>query len=198
MELLKRLAANEGIFHEITHAPVSEDIFEEEFEESYTLKKRVSAEGIINEYIKRVKGTQQKYLEEIMNHEQFIKRNLLCALKMDKLFNDGNNGASFDEADGFDEIVKQKDGTLQVKCPLFGCPSKTFKLHRHFQSQHPEVEEKVIRYAIAISKHIEKNKNLGTTAVEAEIGAILGEKKNSQLRLFLAAHFTECNIVYIL
>ena len=64
---------------------------------------------------------------------------------------------------------KMKDGTLRLTCPVGGCTVQTFKLSRHIDTQHPQLDAFSKQYAKNIAKVMAVNCfHIGKTADDTD------------------------------
>ena len=63
-----------------------------------------------------------------------------------------------DDRENTSEVIKSKDGSHLMRCPVNACSSSTYKLRRHLRDVHPTLSEQDQELAVEISRKIEHNK----------------------------------------
>ena len=94
---------------------------------AFNLRKRVSKDKLISEYVSNIVEAQKKYIADIKRCNERMLYNIEECLLADKTL-----GTSPQEEDSNTEdeepVKKMKDGTLHLRCPMLGCKISTYKL----------------------------------------------------------------------
>ena len=132
--------------------------------EQCSLTKRTKTSELLETYVQNLKKIQEDYEEKLIQNRKMVTDNLLACQKMDSSF-----GVLSDNNIPDIGVERQKDGSLQVQCPILDCGAKTFKLKRHFSTAHINIPINYVNFACKISKLMAENKLKGlSTEVPAE------------------------------
>ena len=125
---------------------------------SYTFTQRISEATLISSMASKIVTAEQHFRMEINSAVELYRNNFVNILKMDQLF----GIVDYQNPDPDEDLGmgKMKDGTLRLSCPVSGCKTRTFKLKRHMQSQHEDLGECEVLYAVKMALKFERNKRL--------------------------------------
>jgi len=121
---------------------------------SYALKCQISVEDLLETYVDKIQSAQEQYLKSVAKADEYLKSNLHHSMTLQNLF---GPPAVPVRRSSQENIVKAKDGSLQLKCLVPDCPVRTFKLLRHISSLHKPLQEKS-KYLVELSRAMERNK----------------------------------------
>ena len=121
---------------------------------SYSFTKRLSVKELCERFSTRIKECQISYTAGIKAAVDELKLNLNMCRRMDRIF-----GVDYkDETEESFQVLKAKDGSRLLRCPLQNCSTKTFKLRRHLRDVHPTLSDEGQDLAVEISQKFERNK----------------------------------------
>lgn len=121
---------------------------------SYTRTKRLSVSQLCERFASNVKEAQTSYSASINAAVDDLKLNLKMCERMDLYFGSEYN----DETEESFQVIKSKDGSRLLRCPLQNCSTKTFKLRRHLRDVHSTLSDEGQNLAVEISQKFERNK----------------------------------------
>ena len=133
--------------------------------DSCSMTKRYSTEQLVTSFCTEVTSAYNDCQARVRKAEQFLAANVGMSAKLDEIF-----GAASEDLDDFNDddddddssidsrsIAKQKDGTLSLSCPVFGCSALTVKLKRHLEAKH-QMSPDHCNYAVMAARRMMKNK----------------------------------------
>lgn len=130
-----------------------EDLQNEMYKDTYTLKKRMTCKQLMGEYAAAVAEAEVTYMATLLSAKTNLVENAQQCMYMDTIFN--KEYCEHQPNDNNEEIITSKDGSRHLTCPE--CYTKTFKLKRHME-KHSNLSLQEKKYAIYIAGKIATNK----------------------------------------
>ena len=153
-------------------------LLNETFHTSCTMKNRLTESSLLDKTAKELKDAQANYLKCIKETTQFLTCNWQICKKMDEILGcqDSNQSNQEDE-----QIIKLKDGSLKLTCPLINCNLRTFKLKRHLATVHNDLKSNDIEFAVEVARQMEKNKKETSIVVKDPVVTKVKKYQNTAM-----------------
>lgn len=129
-------------------------VFDDTPDSTYTLNRRITADQLYTQLADKLYASQENHKKNVREAINQFRINIAMCSKMDDAF-----GSNYEDCgEKAVQLVKSKDGSHLVRCPLSKCSSTTYKLRRHLRDIHPTLPDVAHEFAVEISKKIERNK----------------------------------------
>lgn len=122
-------------------------------QERYTLTYRRTTEQLTEEYVTSIYDAQQIYRKAVSAADAKFLENAVECMKADNIL--GAPTATSDVRVTLKECLK--DGTQFLPCPMVNCSSGSYKLKRHLEAVHSNLNEFQKQYAVEFSKKMSQN-----------------------------------------
>ena len=123
---------------------------------NYSLKKRVSLNGLIKSFVSDVSTFQKYYIDSVETAFRTLAVNFTKCSEMDEVI--GNfEDPELDTSD-LDIVETLKDGSPKLNCLVGNCRTSTYKLSRHLTDLHKNLSHEQIKYVVSMARIISRNK----------------------------------------
>jgi len=118
-----------------------------------TLPTRMSVDELLRKICDQIKSAQVAYSNSLNVAVELYTKNVYHCHKMDNVL-----GPIIERPPPQRETRRQKDGSVSVICRVSGCNTQTFRMKRHIETAHPELQTHS-PYLTEIFRIIQKNKS---------------------------------------